>query len=239
MQGTGAGPSEPSSSDGDDSEGEGSDSDGMPGDVPETDHLPAAIRRGGRMRREDVAEQLAHAGVRRPFAAGFVANARFAAGGRTMYQLYKEVTSSFSSESSRRECLALSRILDALLAGDISAALEYTCRRLGGVHTAAETGNWAMCERLETESEQRSFVPDAFMRSALKSVVQMQAVKKSAADSAGGKGAWSKAAQAHGRGERSSGRPNNKKASTKDRETTKETGASASHKKTRAGSDKK
>ena len=38
-----------------------------------------------------------------------------------------------------------------------------------------------MCERLESEAEQRSFVPDAFMRSALRSVTQMQAVKKSAA----------------------------------------------------------
>ena len=75
-----------------------------------------------------------------------------------MYQLYKEVTASFTGESSRRECLALSRILDALLRGNTSAALEHTCRRLGGVHTAAETGNWAMCERLESETEQRSFV---------------------------------------------------------------------------------
>ena len=105
-----------------------------------------------------------------------------------MYQLYKEVTAAFQCESSRRECLALSRILDALLRGDTIAALEHTCRRLGGVHTAAETGNWAMCERLESEAEQRSFVPDAFMRSALQSVTQMQAVKKSVADGATGKG---------------------------------------------------
>jgi hypothetical protein len=152
-----------------------------------TDAVGAAMHRGGRMRKEDVEHELGRAGCdRRSFAAGFVRNARFAAGGRSMYQLYKEVTASFAYESSRRECLALSRILDALLRRDLVSALEHTCRRLGGVHTAAETGNWAMCERLETEAEQRSFVPEKYMRSALKSVTQMQAVKRSAVDVAPG-----------------------------------------------------
>jgi hypothetical protein len=103
---------------------------------------------------------------------------------------------------------------------------------LGGVHTAAETGNWAMCERLESEAEQRSFVPDAFMRSALRSVTQMQAVKKSAADGAAGKGAWSKGASAFGQ-ERRSSKPY-KKEFHKD----KDSGAGASHKK-KGGSDPK
>jgi hypothetical protein len=185
--------------------------------------------------REDVDHQLARAGIQSSFAKGFVANAKCAAGGRTMYQLYKEVTSSFSLESAKRECLALSRILDALLHGDTAAALEHTCRRLGGVHTAAETGNWAMCERLETEAEQRSFVPDAFMRSALKSVVQMQAVKKSAAEGFAGKGARGKGASASGREERRSSAKPNKKGSKEQRDTT--SGAGASHKKKAAGSD--
>jgi hypothetical protein len=156
-----------------------------------------------------------------------------------MYQLYKEVTAGFATESSKRECLALSRILDALLRGDTAAALEHTCRRLGGVHTAAETGNWAMCERLETEAEQRSFVPDAFMRSALKSVTQMQAVKKSAADVAAGRGAFSKAASGVGRGERRStgSKPSNKKEFNRSKDTH-DAGASASQKK-KSGSDAK
>jgi hypothetical protein len=45
-----------------------------------------------------------------------------------------------------------------------------------------------MRDRLETESEQRSFVPDAFMRSALKSVMQMQAVRKSVTQGGANKG---------------------------------------------------
>ena len=209
-----------------------SDHDGIPGT---DDGDEDALRRTGKFRREDIDHKLARAGTHRPFAAGFVANARFAAGGRSMYQLYKEVTSSFSSESSKRECLALSRILDALLRDDIGTALEHTCRRLGGVHTAAETGNWAMCERLETETEQRSFVPDAFMRSALKSVTQMQAVKKSAADNAGGKGSFRRNAQTSGRGDRSAAKSNKYGSSSsggrgnKDKDTT--AGASTSSKK--------
>lgn len=213
---------------------EAEDDDDDPEWSPSADPLAASLR-GGRLRGEEMEHQLAQTGVQRSFAAGFVANARFAAGGRSMYQLYKEVTASFTGESSRRECLALSRILDALLSGNTAAALEHTCRRLGGVHTAAETGNWAMCERLESEAEQRSFVPDAFMRSALRSVTQMQAVKKSAADGAAGKGAWSKGAATSGRERRFSSK-SRKKESGKDRDTPKDSGAGASHKK--GGSNK-
>ncbi len=233
----GAGGSDPSDSEGSDGaldeEGNSdSDSSWAPG---HSDPVAASLRRGGRLRGEDTDHELGRAGMSRPFAQGFVANARFAAGGRSMYQLYKEVTASFTGESSRRECLALSRILDALLRGDTGAALEHTCRRLGGVHTAAETGNWAMCERLETEAEQRSFVPDAFMRSALKSVTQMQAVKKSATEVAGNKGAFGKAASATGRGERRSTAKPFKKEFNKEN---KDSGAGASHKK-KGGSDSK
>jgi hypothetical protein len=105
------------------------------------------------------------------------------------------------------------------------------------VHTAAETGNWAMCERLETESQQRSFVPDAFMRSALKSVVQMQAVKKSAAEGFAGKGARSKGVSASGREERRSSAKPNKKGYAKDHRDSTASGAGASQKKKAAGSD--
>ena len=222
----GAGESEPS--DGDDS------SDDDSGWSPGSDPVDAALRRGGRLRSEDVEHQLAQAGIQRSFAQGFVSNAKFAAGGRSMYQLYKEVTAAFAHESSKRECLALSRILDALLRGDVAAALEHTCRRLGGVHTAAETGNWAMCERLETEAEQRSFVPDAFMRSALKSVTQMQAVKKSVVSSTGaGKGGSKKAAQTNKGGWEPRSTPKSNK-----KEQNQDNGAGASHKK-KGGSESK
>ena len=179
--------------------------------------------------------QLAAAGVPRNFYAGFLRNAQAAAGGRSMYQLYKEVTAGYAHASSRRECIALSRILDAALNRDLEAVLDLTCRRLGGVQTAAETGNWAMCDVLETEAGQHSFVPAAFMRSALKSVTQMQAVIKSVGPSGatGTKGGSSNKA-ATGRWERGSSARSSKKELNRDTQP----GASASHKK-KSGSDPK
>jgi hypothetical protein len=228
----GPGGSDPDDGGDDDESDSDSDSEWLP---DRADPTADAVRRGGRLSSEEMDRQLAAAGVQRSFHEGFVRNARSAAGGRSMYQLYTEVTAGFSHESSRRECLALSRILDALLRGDKVAALEHTCRRLGGVHTAAETGSWAMCERLETEAEQRSFVPDAFMRSALKSVTQMQAVKKSVGPGgATGKGGSSNKA-ATGRWEQrgSAARPSKKELN---RDT--QPGASSSFKK-KGGSDPK
>jgi hypothetical protein len=180
-QGGGESSSSPSSSDEDeDYVDERSVGDGQ---NPYSFGSGGSLHRGGRLRTEELSHQLAAAGVQRPLHEGFLKGAQIAAAGRSMYQLYVDVTSTFSPENrhSKRECLALARILDALLRKDLFAALEHTCRRLGGVQTAVDTGNWAMCDRLETETEQRTFVPDEFMRSALKSVTQMQAVKQSAA----------------------------------------------------------
>jgi hypothetical protein len=88
-----------------------------------------------------------------------------------------------------------------------------------------------MCERLETEAEQCSFVPDAFMRSALKSVTQMQAVRKSVPDGGAGKGGSKKAAPAKGGWERRSTSKPNKRESFP----TPDSGASTSHKKSGSG----
>jgi hypothetical protein len=221
-----AGASDPSSDSDSSSDGEGA--------AGPSDGLSALLHRGGRMRRKDIDHQLAAAGVPRSFAAGFIANAQFAAGGRSMYQLYTDITASFPGDKQHcvRECIALARILDALLREDYSGALESVCRRLGGVHTAAETGNWAMCERLETESKQRSFVPDHFMRSALKSVTQMQAVKKSVANSGTGKGAAYSTGGGKGRGD-----PRSRPAKKDFNSDNKGSGAAASSKKKKAGSD--
>jgi hypothetical protein len=201
----------------------------------EKDALGGLLHRGGRRRREEADHHVAAAGVPRSFAAGFIANAQFAAGGRSMYQLYTEITAAFPGDKQHcvRECLALARILDSLLRDDYTGALESVCRRLGGVHTAAETGNWAMCERLETEAKQRSFVPDHFTRSALKSVTQMQAVKKSVANGGAGKGAGYSTGAGKGRGD-SRSRSTRKEYNSDN----KGNGAGASYKK-KGGSDSK
>jgi hypothetical protein len=152
-------------------------------DSDEDDPFPrGAGPRSDRLSRNDLRHRMAAAGVSKRMYPGFVANAKAASGGRSLYDLYKfEVTPRFreGSSHSKQECLALARIIDAALAGDMENVLELACRRLGGVHTAVETGNWEMCERLENEAEQRSFVPAEFMSSALQSVVRMQRVKAS------------------------------------------------------------
>lgn len=85
----------------------------------------------------------------------------------------------------RREALAHARTLDALLLAPhdtrgVREALEHICRRLGG--TAATTGSWEMCDRLEAETSTHSFVPDYFMATALKQVTREQAIRKSVHD---------------------------------------------------------
>ena len=154
------------------------------------EEAPATHSARNKLRRsEQLEEKLAAHGVQRSFANEFVRNAQAAAGGRTLYQLYKyDVTARFSDAHShaKKECIALSRIVDALNSGDRRLALELTCRRLGGVQTAAETGSWALCEMLETESSQQSFIPAKFLGAALKSVNRYNAIKKSVAESRGG-----------------------------------------------------
>ena len=126
---------------------------------------------------------------RHSFAKGFLRNALREAAGRTLYQLYKDATAQWEGASlhCRREALAHARTLDALLQSPrdtrgVREALEHVCRRLGGVHTAATTGSWEMCDRLEAESSVHSFVPDYFMAAALKQVTREQAIRKSVHD---------------------------------------------------------
>jgi hypothetical protein len=95
--------------------------------------------RAGHISRGELRQLMGAAGVSKRMFPGFIANAKAASGGRSLYDLYKfEVTPRFKEGSthSKQECLALSRIIDALLVGDKEGALELACRRLGGVHTA-------------------------------------------------------------------------------------------------------
>jgi hypothetical protein len=148
----------------------------------------ASVSRQKSRRQQDLADQLAESGVSRSFAHGFLRNVYAASGSRKVYPLFKyDVTPKFPAahEHSKRECLSLARIIDALCDGDLEGAKELACRRLGGVQTAAETGSWQMCEHLESEAEQRTFVPAAFMAAALKRVNRLNAIKKTVAE--GGK----------------------------------------------------
>jgi hypothetical protein len=106
----------------------------------------------------------------------------------------------------KNEMLAWAEIIDLLRLMErdwkVSQALELACRRLAGVHTADQTGNWQVADVLEQRLENQSFVPAAFMQRALKTVLRQQAVHKSSRDSgASGGGAagrdYSASASAH------------------------------------------
>ncbi len=181
----------PSSSDGSGSDDSADDS--ADGDWAQDDDDAAAAssaRRGGRLLRDEFDSRLAETGVQRhSFAKGFLRNAMREAAGRTLYQLYKDTTSQWENASvhCKREALAHARTLDCLLQASshsraVRDALEHVCRRLGGVHTAATTGSWDMCDRLEAQTSVHSFVPDAFMSAALKQVTREQAIRKSVSD---------------------------------------------------------
>jgi hypothetical protein len=170
-----------------DSEDDGNDRDW----AQDSDDAAAATsaRRGGRLRRDEFDSRLAETGVhRRSFAKGFLRNALAAAGGRTLSQLFKELTAQWNaSVHCTREALAHARTLDLLLLlprnmRGVDEVLEHVCRRLGGVQTAATSGSWEMCDRLESETSVKNFVPDYFMSTALKQVTREQAVRKSAAE---------------------------------------------------------
>jgi hypothetical protein len=89
-------------------------------------------------------------------------------GGTSIYTVFKYDVR-FASERNRRECLALARILDAALQGDMQRLVELTVRRLAGVHTAdSSDNNWDACDAIEQVMEKQSFVPTKFLQRTLR-----------------------------------------------------------------------
>jgi hypothetical protein len=117
-------------------------------------------------------------GMAKPLAKHFVRNLMAQAGRHgSAYEVYKYDVR-FKKERNRRECMALARILDSLLSKDYKTALERLCRRLAGVHAADQGGdNWAICDAFELVMEKQSFVPDAHLQRAVKSVIRLQALE--------------------------------------------------------------
>lgn len=184
----------------DDPDDDGGDADWDAGD---------AGRSGGELSGNGMVHALESAGHAQPFAMEFIASAKEAAAGRSLYELFKyDVTPRFGDKQThaKSECIALARVIDAILLNDRDRALELLCRRLGGVQIGAETGNWEMCRALESAAERRSFVPERIMASALKTVTRMQAIQKGKYDGYYG------GASGSGGGTAGSGRSSKKKA---------------------------
>lgn len=191
--GSGGGDSDPDSSDSSSSSSRESDDDAFTdsdGEDERRSRVDSSSRQRGcrhGRREERHRAELEQLGDPDAFAPGFVRNLRDVAGGRSAYTVYKaDVIPQLVgiSKHATQELLSLARTLDALLASDHEEALELVCRRLGGVHTAVESGNWAMCEKLERKYAQKSFVPTRFLSSALKEVKRDAAIRGSANDSA-------------------------------------------------------
>ena len=144
---------------------------------------PARSKRAHRKHRSpDVSDEMESTGRAQPMAKEFIRNVLRNSGGTSIYRVFKyDVV--FHSERNRRECLALSRILDAALAGDTQQLVELTVRRLAGVHTAdSSDNNWDACDAIEQVMEKQSFVPTKFLQRTLRTVVQLQALQRKPKD---------------------------------------------------------
>lgn len=127
--------------------------------------------------------EMESSGRAQPMAKEFIRNVLRSSGGTSVYRVFKyDVV--FVSERNRRECLALARILDAALQGDMQQLVELTVRRLAGVHTAdSSDNNWDACDAIEQVMERQSFVPTKFLQRTLRTVVQLQALQRKPKDS--------------------------------------------------------
>lgn len=150
-------------------------------------YLPKSSRESGDLTASALRRQSAAMGDAKPIADIFLKRANRAAGGGSLYNLYKfQIIPKFpeKAEAARKECLAWARLLDCLQTGDTDGALEVACRRLGGVQIGAKTGNWRMCAELDRDVQDDSFIPHSVMSAALKAVTRDANIRKMAQDEA-------------------------------------------------------
>ncbi len=160
--------------------------------------LRQAARSGtARLRRGDLADDMESCGRPDYMAKEYIMNVLRSSGGTSVLRVFRDDVS-FASERNRRECLALARIVDAALHGDVKQVLELAVRRLAGVHTAdSSNGNWSACDAIEQVMSRQSFLPTHVLQRTLKTVVQMNALQQKHSDlGPTGKGKQSQAGRA-------------------------------------------
>ena len=155
---------------------------------PSTPNSAASTYTSTHHRTRAVQDEMETNGLARPMAKEFIRNVISQAGsGGSVYKVYKyDVV--FKKERNMRECLALAKIVDAIIHKQWDNVRELVCRRLAGVHASDTSDNWAMCDAFELVMDKQSFVPDAFMQRAIKSVMRMQALSNATAASKKGGG---------------------------------------------------
>lgn len=124
-----------------------------------------------------LASGLAGLGSVEGFAREFLSRA-LADDAATVYSVYK-YNVKMVKERNVWECLALAKVIDALLRKDHRLALELACRRLAGVQTADKSGNWGYCAALELNHEEQSFVPPRILARIIKRESRMRALANS------------------------------------------------------------
>lgn len=178
----------------DESPGDESSDYDEPDEIFESSYLPSSSRESGELSTSALRRQLSAMGQIEPVAAAFLRNANRAAGGGTLYNLYKSsIIPKFpenGAEAAKKECLAWARLLDCLQAKDIKGAFEVACRRLGGVQMGAQSGNWRMCAELDRDVQSDSFLPHSIVSAALKAVTRDANIRKMARDESSTK-SWS------------------------------------------------
>jgi hypothetical protein len=84
----------------------------------------------------------------------------------------------FVQTRNRMEAERLAQVLDCMLAGEHTAALEILVRRLAGV-TMGDTGNWTFDSALAGITERKSDLPDGVLLKVMKRVEQSTALARS------------------------------------------------------------
>ena len=153
---------------------------------------------------------MADAGFRKAFAKAYIKEALRGKGTNSLLTVFKQ-EAHFSSTRNRNEALLLANAIDQLQLGNVRTALELLCRRLAGVHIADSTDNWNICDAIEMRSDKRTFMPEDFLRRALKTSAQIEAAHRSAHSSANFRPA--SASSSSGGGARASGGPKKPQAS--------------------------
>jgi hypothetical protein len=133
-----------------------------------------------------LAKAMASLGSVEGFAHDFLENV-LADGAPNVYSVYK-YNVVFKNNRNGYECLALAKIVDALLNRDRRTALELACRRLAGVQTADKANNWGLCHALELNHQERSFVPPRVLARIIKEDARLKALEASGDDPPKSKG---------------------------------------------------
>lgn len=129
-----------------------------------------------RARRFETAVNMEALGISAPFAAPYLDNVLRGQATDSVLRVFKALE--FNHTRNRSELLALAKVVDFARKGDTTMVIEWACRRMAGVHTADQSGNWRVSDVFEMNTAAQSYVPSSFLQMALKQVARTAAISK-------------------------------------------------------------